>query len=177
MPDRGRSALVNSASCLFLPLRPRPRPHSTARSPAGPRLITAFLLAYGAAGILGNFLAGAWVRRDLRATFTAAASLLAAATLLLPLIGTGKVGAFVLLLVWGAAYGAVPVCSQTWFVTAAPRAPEAASVVFTSSFQATFAFGALAGGAVVDTASTTVVMVFGGITAVLAAVTVVRSVR
>ncbi|MEV0116556.1 MFS transporter [Streptomyces sp. NPDC050844] len=136
---------------------------------AGPRLITLFLLAYGVAGILGNFLAGAWVRRELRATFTVAASLLAAATLLLPVLGTGRVGAFALLLVWGVAYGAVPVCSQTWFVTAAPRAPEAASVLFTSSFQATFAFGALAGGAVVDAWSTTVVMVLGGIAAVLAA--------
>ncbi|GAA3105749.1 MFS transporter [Streptomyces rectiviolaceus] len=135
----------------------------------GPRTITAFLLAYGAAGILGNFLAGAWVRRELRVTFTVAACLLATATLLLPVLGTGSAGALVLLLVWGVAYGAVPVCSQRWFVTAAPGAPEAASVLFTSSFQATFAFGALAGGAVVDAASTTVVMVLGGIAAVLAA--------
>lgn len=136
---------------------------------AGPRLITAYLLAYGAAGIAGNFLAGAWVRRKLHVTFTAAACLLAAATLLLPVLGTGEAGALVLLLAWGVAYGAVPVCSQTWFVTAAPGAPEAASVVFTSSFQATFALGALAGGTVVDATSTTVVMVLGGVVALLAA--------
>jgi len=30
----------------------------------------------------------------------------------------------------------VPVCSQTWFARAAPDAPEAAAVLFTSSFQA-----------------------------------------
>lgn len=136
---------------------------------AGPRLITVFLLAYGAAGIVGNFLAGEWARRELRVTFTAAACLLATATLLLPVLGRGQTGALVLLLVWGVAYGAVPVCSQTWFVTAAPQAPEAASVLFTSSFQATFAFGALAGGAVVDATSTTVVMVCGGLAAALAA--------
>ncbi|MGW6063131.1 MFS transporter [Streptomyces sp. NPDC055189] len=136
---------------------------------AGPRSITVFLLAYGVAGIAGNFLAGAWVRRELRRTFTLAASLVAAATLLLPVLGTGRPGALVLLLIWGAAYGAVPVCSQTWFVTAAPAAPEAASVLFTSSFQATFALGALAGGTVVDATSTTVVMVLGGTVAVLAA--------
>ncbi|MGW5863180.1 MFS transporter [Streptomyces sp. NPDC055239] len=137
---------------------------------AGPRSITVFLLAYGVAGIVGNFLAGAWARRSLRPTFTVAACLLAAATLLLPVLGTGRPGALVLLLIWGAAYGAVPVCSQTWFVTAAPGAPEAASVLFTSSFQATFALGALAGGTVVDATSTTVVMALGGIVAVLAAV-------
>ncbi|WP_409060420.1 MFS transporter [Streptomyces sp. SYP-A7185] len=135
---------------------------------ASPRAITLFLLAYGVAGILGNFLAGARVERMPRATFAAAAGLVAAATLLLPVLGTGHAGALVLLLVWGVAYGAVPVCSQTWFVGAAPHAPEAASVLFTSSFQATFSFGALAGGAVVDASSTTVVMTLGGVAAAFA---------
>ncbi|MGW0905693.1 MFS transporter [Streptomyces sp. NPDC002853] len=140
---------------------------------AGPRAITLFLLAYGVAGILGNFLAGAWVRRAPRGTFAAAAGLIAAVTLLLPVLGAaGYGGALGLLVVWGVAYGAVPVCSQTWFVDAAPRAPEAASVLFTSSFQATFAFGALGGGVVVDAASVTVVMAVGGGVAVLAALLV-----
>lgn len=139
---------------------------------AGPELITAFLLAYGAAGIAGNFVAGTGARRAPRATFIAAAGMLAAATLLLPVIGTAKPGAIVLLVVWGLAYGAVPVCSQTWFVTSAPHAPEAASVLFTSSFQATISLGALAGGVVVDTASTSAVMVLGGLTAMLMIVTV-----
>ncbi|MEV5977363.1 MFS transporter [Streptomyces sp. NPDC052114] len=136
---------------------------------AGPGLVTGFLLAYGGAGVVGNFLGGAWVRRALRTTFAVAAALLASATLLLPLLGTSRSAALVLLLVWGLAYGAVPVCSQTWFATAAPGAPEAASVLFTSSFQATMAVGALAGGTVVDATSVSVVMVLGGIAAVLAA--------
>lgn len=140
---------------------------------AGPGLITAFLLAYGTAGIVGNFLAGAWVRRALRTTFALAAALIATAALLLPLLGTSRPGALALLLVWGLAYGAVPVCSATWFATAAPHAPEAASVLFTSSFQATLSLGALAGGAVVDAASVSVVMVAGGTAAVLAATAVV----
>ncbi|MWA14481.1 MFS transporter [Streptomyces sp. BA2] len=139
--------------------------------------ITGFLLAYGAAGILGNFLAGPWVRRAPRGTFATAAGLIGAVTLLLPALGTGKAGALVLLVVWGVAYGAVPVCSQTWFVTAAPHAPEAASVLFTSSFQATFSFGALAGGVVVDTASATTVMAVGGGVAMLAALMVAGAAR
>ncbi|MFC8130141.1 MFS transporter [Streptomyces sp. NPDC057302] len=144
---------------------------------AGPRLITVFLLAYGAAGIAGNFLAGAWAPRELRGTFATAACLLATATLLLPVLGTGKPGALVLLLAWGVAYGAVPVCSQRWFVTAAPGTPEAASVLFTSSFQATLSFGALAGGVVVDAGSTTVVMTLGGIVGTLAVAVVLRPPR
>lgn len=145
---------------------------------ASPRAITLFLLAYGVAGILGNFLAGTWVRRAPRGTFAAAAGLIAGATLLLPVLGTGYIGALVLLVVWGVAYGAVPVCSQTWFVNAAPRAPEAAAVLFTSSFQATFACGALGGGVVVDaTSSAAVVMAVGGGVAVLAALMVAGAAR
>lgn len=135
---------------------------------AGPGLITVYLLAYGVAGIVGNFLAGAWVRRALRGTFAVATGLLATATSLLPLLGTSRSGVLVLLLAWGLAYGAVPVCSQAWFVSASPHAQEAASVLFTSSFQATMALGALAGGAVVDAVSTTAVMLCGGIAAALA---------
>ncbi|MFH8989659.1 MFS transporter [Streptomyces sp. NPDC017940] len=134
----------------------------------GPDLVTVFLLAYGAAGIAGNFVGGAAVARRPRAGFVTAAGLIACATLLLPVLGDRPVGAVVLLVVWGIAYGAVPVCSQAWFAAALPRAPEAASVLFTASFQATLSLGALAGGAVLDRTSSSTVMVLGGLTAVLA---------
>lgn len=152
-------------------------PFLTEVTHAGPRHISALLLAYGAAGVVGNFLGGAWVRRGLGPAFAVAAGLLATATLLLAPLGTGGTGALVLLLVWGLAYGAVPVCSQTWFANAAPNAPEAASVLFTSSFQATLSLGALAGGVVVDAASVSVVMVLGGCTAVLAVVVIAATSR
>ncbi|MFI0447987.1 MFS transporter [Actinomadura sp. 6N118] len=131
-------------------------------------LVGAFLLAYGVAGIAGNFVAGAAIPRSLRSTFAGSACALAAATLLLPVAGAWSLG---LLVVWGLAYGAVPVCSQTWFTRSAPQAQEAAMVVFTSSFQATLSFGALLGGVVVDATSTSTVMVLGGLLAVLAAAT------
>ncbi|WP_093891239.1 MFS transporter [Streptosporangium canum] len=136
-----------------------------------PGLITTFLLVYGVAGIAGNFIAGATVTRNLRATFIVGGCMLAGATLLLPVLGRGHAGAIVLLIVWGLAYGAVPVCSQTWFVTSAPHATEAASILFTSSFQATIALGALLGGVVVDAASPSAVMVLGGAVAVLMVLT------
>ncbi|MFD9907773.1 MFS transporter, partial [Streptomyces sp. NPDC059063] len=134
---------------------------------AGPGLTTVFLLVYGAAGIAGTFLGGALVADRPRAAFAGAAGLIAGAALLLPVVGRSAVGAVALLVVWGIAYGAVPVCSQTWFVRAAPGAPEAASVLFTASFQATFALGALTGGAVLDRTSPSTVMVLGGLTAAL----------
>ncbi|MEU1467424.1 MFS transporter [Streptomyces sp. NPDC005761] len=137
---------------------------------AGPGMITGFLLAYGAAGVVGNFLGGALVTRRPHLAFVAAAATIAAATALLPVLGRSGAGALALLVLWGLGYGAVPVCSQTWFARAAPRAPEAASVLFTASFQATIAAGALAGGHVVDHASLRAVMWLGAATAALVVV-------
>ncbi|MFI9050409.1 MFS transporter [Streptomyces sp. NPDC053427] len=141
---------------------------------AGPGSVTVFLLVYGAAGVLGNFLGGAALTRYPRATFGAAAGALAGATLLLPVFGRWEGGAIALLIVWGAAYGAVPVSSQTWFARSAPHAPEAAAVLFTASFQATISLGALVGGVVVDHTAPSAVMLLGGVTAALAALTVWR---
>ncbi|MEQ4716609.1 MFS transporter [Nonomuraea sp. B19D2] len=134
-----------------------------------PAAVSAVLLMYGIAGIAGNFLAGKATATRLRGAFVTCGCLIAATTLLLPSAGGTTVGAVVLLMVWGLAYGAVPVCSQASFITAAPHAPEAATVVFTSSFQATFALGAFLGGRVVDAFSVSTVMICGGLTALLMA--------
>ncbi len=128
-------------------------------------LITTFLLLYGAAGILGNFLGGAWVARYPRTVFGLAAALIAAVTLLLPALGPWETGAVMMLIGWGFAYGAVPVASQTWFSKAAPHAPEAASVLFTATFQATISIGALVGGVILDRTSPSALMLLGGCTA------------
>lgn len=137
--------------------------------------VTAFLLLYGAAGILGNFLGGAWAPRHPRAVLGAAAALIAASTLLLPPLGHGETGAVLSLLTWGIAYGAVPVASRTCFAEGAPDTPEAASVLFTASFQATLSLGALTGGAALDRTSAPTVMLLGGCTAALASLATAAS--
>ncbi|MFI6999856.1 MFS transporter [Nocardia sp. NPDC050175] len=139
----------------------------------GPGMITLLLLIYGVAGILGNFLGGAAITRRPRATLGCAAAMMAIATLSLPVLGRWEAGALVLLIIWGIGYGAVPVSTQAWFAKAVPNAPEAASVLFTAAFQATFALGALTGGLVVDRGSPATVMLLGGLTAALAIVAVV----
>ncbi|MFB6889029.1 MFS transporter [Kitasatospora sp. NPDC056327] len=139
---------------------------------AGAGLVTVLLLVYGAAGIAGNFLGGALAARHPRTGLGGAAALLGCATLLLPVLGGSTAGAAALLIVWGVAYGAVPVASSTWFARAAPGEPEAASVLFTASFQATVSLGALVGGSVVDRTSPSAVMTLGGLTAALATLAV-----
>ncbi|MFE9508514.1 MFS transporter [Streptomyces anthocyanicus] len=130
-------------------------------------LITVYLLVYGVAGIAGNFLGGSAVARYPIGTFAAAALMIAGATVLLPVLGKEDLGAVALLVLWGVAYGAVPVCSQTWFAKASPDSPEASSVLFTASFQATISIGALVGGVVVDHSSPSTVMTLAGTAAAL----------
>ncbi len=132
-----------------------------------PGTISAFLLVYGAAGMAGNFLAGWGIARSLPRTFLTCGSLLALVLVLLPILGASNGPALGLLVVWGLAYGAVPVCSQSWFVASAPDTPEAATVLFTSSFQLTICVGALVGGLIVDAASTSAVMGIGAAPAIV----------
>jgi predicted MFS family arabinose efflux permease len=127
--------------------------------------ISVLLLVYGAAGLVGNLIAGVTIAKNLRATFAAAACLIAIATVALPFAGTGVAAVVGLLILWGVAYGAVPACSQSWLARASGGADEAATVLFTSSFQATISIAALLGGFVVDGASLTTVMLLGGATA------------
>jgi predicted MFS family arabinose efflux permease len=132
-----------------------------------PELIGLLLLIYGGAGLVGNLVAGTAAARNLTATFATCAGLIAVATLLMPVVGRSTAGALVLLVVWGLGYGGVPVCSMGMFAKAAPQSREAATVLFTSSFQAVLSFGALIGGLVVDRWSVSAAMVAGGACAAL----------
>lgn len=139
-----------------------------------PELLSGLLLVYGVAGLVGNLVAGSIAGRYLRATFLGCASLIAAATLLLPVLGRGTAGALILLVMWGLGYGGVPVCSMSWFARAVPQGREAATVLFTSSFQAMLSAGALLGGLVVDAWSVSTAMVCGGLCAVFTTAVLLR---
>ncbi|MFB8000703.1 MFS transporter [Nocardia sp. NPDC056000] len=128
--------------------------------------VTALLLIYGIAGIAGNFLGGNLVGRSPRAALGAAATLMAAALLLLPVFGHREFAAAALLTVWGIGYGGIPVILQTWFAAAVPDHAEVSSTLFTASFQATFCAGALAGGLLLDRTSPSTVLVCGGAIAI-----------
>ncbi|MFI7065594.1 MFS transporter [Kribbella sp. NPDC050124] len=139
-----------------------------------PELLSALLLVYGVAGLVGNLIAGSTAGRHLHTTFLTCAGLIAAVTLLLPVLGRSTAGALILLVVWGLGYGGIPVCSMSLFANALPQTREAATVLFTSSFQATLSAGALLGGLVVDAWSVSVAMVCGGLCALLACTVLLR---
>lgn len=138
-------------------------------SGAGASTIAALLLVYGVAGIVGNFAGGAVAARSPRTALLTVGGVLAAAVALVPLVGTSVPTATALLVVWGLAYGAASVSTQTWLLTAAPDAGESASSLFVGVFNGAIALGAFSGGLVTDGSGPAAVMWLG---AALAATTV-----
>jgi predicted MFS family arabinose efflux permease len=115
----------------------------------GPDTVTLALLVFGVAGIAGNFVAGATLSRSVIGTIGSAKIVLAAAVVLLPLLVHSTVGVFVLLLVWGFVWGALPLGMQTWMSTASPGGSETGLALFVTTIQLAIAAGSVLGGVAV----------------------------
>ena len=135
-------------------------------------LVGPLLLGFGAAGIVGNFVAGAAVARRLHRTVLVIVLALALVLALHPLLGGTPAGGIALLLLWGLAYGGVSVSLQSWMIAAAPRAVEAATALWVSVFNLAIGLGALVGGLVVDRAALAGVLWLAAALFLLAAVAV-----
>ena len=143
-------------------------------SGVGDGMVGALLLAFGVAGVCGNFVAGALAARWLPQTAAGIPVVLALAMVLLALAGTSVISAGVLMVLWGLGYGAVPVTFQTWILDAAPDANEAASSLYVATFNLSIALGALLGGWAVDGVATTSVLWIGAALALLALLVTTR---
>lgn len=112
--------------------------------------MSALLLAYGIAGIAGNFLAGIIAARRTVPSLAAIAMGLLLAPVLFLSVGDSPTGGGAVLLVWGLAYGGVSVGLMTWMMQAAPRAVEIATALYVGIFNIGIALGSWAGGQLVD---------------------------
>jgi predicted MFS family arabinose efflux permease len=128
---------------------------------AGPALVSTALLVYGAAGVLGNFAAGARAARNPQPVLITLAALMALATAALPLIGLPLPA----LVVWGLGYGGVGVTLQLWIMR--EGGGELGTALFVAAFNASIALGSFAGGRIVDGVSISAVM---GVAAALSVV-------
>jgi predicted MFS family arabinose efflux permease len=141
----------------------------------GAGYISSLLLAFGAAGIAGNFIGGAAAGRNLRGTIGTVITLLAASIVLLPYTGMNVAATSALILCWGLAFGAVPIVLQLWVFKAAPEAMEGGAALLTSTFQVFIALGSVLGGQVVDQLGVPAVMWCGGGVSALAIIVVLMS--
>lgn len=145
------------------------------KAAVSPGFLSGLLLAYGVAGIAGNFIGGAVAGRYLRITLTSVIVMLAGAVLLLPVVAASAMGVTVLLVAWGLAFGALPIALQLWVFKAAPEAMEGGAALLVSTFQIFIALGSVLGGRVVDGWGTAAVMWSGGAIALSALAVVALS--
>ena len=106
--------------------------------------LSALLLGYGAAGLVGNAIVGRFVDRrpgPLLITLTGLMAL--ALTVLVPVLGA--VPTVLAALVWGGTFTAIPVVLQSAILRVAPQARDAASAVYVVAFQVGIGGGALLG--------------------------------
>jgi predicted MFS family arabinose efflux permease len=109
------------------------------------------LLAFGAAGIIGNLVAGSATDHRPRLAATAVLTTLLASLVALAIIGPGApVATIIAMVCWGAAFTALPVCLQSAVLRVAPDHPDTASAIYVVAFQIGIGGGALAGALLVD---------------------------
>ncbi|MFB7719392.1 MFS transporter [Nocardia sp. NPDC056100] len=138
-------------------------------------LLGPVLLAFGIAGIIGNFTTGVATGHDVRATIITISVALASVLILVALIGGSPVTGVILMIVWGLSFGGIPVGVQTWILRAAPHTAEAATALNTAVFNLAIALGALFGGVVADAVTSTAVLWFGAALSALASVAVLTT--
>jgi predicted MFS family arabinose efflux permease len=111
-----------------------------------PAIITIALLAFGVAGIAGNFVAGVTLSRSVTGTLAVTKVVLALAVVALPLLAWSLPGVLVLLVIWGFVWGALPLGLQTWMSQAAPAVSDGSLALFVSTIQIAISLGSVVGG-------------------------------
>lgn len=115
-----------------------------------PGVISWTLLGFGLTGFLANFIASRFVNR-LRLTLTVALIMFAVS---LAVLANAQVDWMLItaVLVWGAAWGAAPLCLNIANRDASGHEIEAGSAMFTFTAQVSIAAGSAVGGVIVDAA-------------------------
>jgi predicted MFS family arabinose efflux permease len=135
-------------------------------------LIGPLLLAYGVAGVAGNFFLGGRASRHLHRTLIVATSVIVTALTLTALAAGLPALAITLLVAWGLGYGAISVSLQVWMLTAALHATDAATSLFVAVFNLSIALGAVIGAVAVDGIGTVAALWVGALLIGIAAVAV-----
>jgi predicted MFS family arabinose efflux permease len=124
--------------------------------------ITSVLLGFGFVGFVANLAISTAVTRHLQASLFAMVAILLVALVTLPLVHASPAAVAVMVLAWGVAFGAIPLCLSIWLQLSSPDLPEAGSALFVSIVQVAIALGSFTGGVVVDAVGISATLWLGG---------------
>ncbi|MGY2397672.1 MFS transporter [Pseudomonas sp. SDO5271_S396] len=119
--------------------------------------ISRLLLVYGGAGVVANFVVGPFAGKSLKTCLVLVTALMAAG---LVALGLALVSFMIILAIWGAAYGAIPVLLQTSVFKGAALiegGADAATSINVAVFNAAIGLGALIGGLIINGAGVSLI--------------------
>ncbi|WAT02424.1 MFS transporter [Rouxiella chamberiensis] len=135
--------------------------------------ISLLLMGYGIAGLAGTFLTEITVREfGVKRAFLGNILMLALSVLIASQLSSNVAAASTLVVIWGLAFGALPVCLNIWIYQASPALFESGSALMVSVFQIALACGAFFGGMLADTQGTSAAFILGGVLALLAGLSI-----
>lgn len=138
--------------------------------------ISLLLMGYGVAGLIGTLTTEFTVREfGVKRAFMLNMLLLSISVLVLSLFHVPLPLASALVILWGLAFGALPVCLNIWTYQASPALFETGSALLVCVFQTSLALGALFGGVLADNAGVSSAFLLGGLMTLLAALTIFLS--
>jgi predicted MFS family arabinose efflux permease len=136
--------------------------------------ITLLLFGFGLIGFFSNALMSMAVSNHLKKSVAVMILLLLAALSSMLLIEHSPIGESAGMLLWGVAFGALPLCFSVWIQRGTADLPEAGSAMFVSIIQVAIAAGSLVGGTIVDRAGVQADFTLGLGLAVLGLITLQR---
>ncbi len=139
-------------------------------------LVSVVLLVMGAAGVAGNFGAGAFLTRttSVRGSLCSLIGLLAAALVLTILTREWVAVAVIGLLIWAVGYAAIPIGLQTTVFRVAPGYRESATALYSTTFNLSIGLGALVGALAIERAGALAPTIVGAVGATLALIVASR---
>ncbi|MGF6986294.1 putative MFS family arabinose efflux permease [Paraburkholderia atlantica] len=114
--------------------------------------ITLLLFGFGLIGFFSNALASMVISDHLKKSVAAMVLLLLGAMSSMLLLEHSPIGETAGMLLWGIAFGALPLCFSVWIQRSTTDLPEAGSAMFVSIIQVAIAAGSAVGGTIVDRA-------------------------
>jgi predicted MFS family arabinose efflux permease len=145
------------------------RPAAQSLSGIGNGGIALLLLVFGATGILGTVLSGPLADRAPRVGLFGFPAALGVGMLLMNLTGASIGGLFLAAAVWGLGFGGVPTTILSWGARTQPTRLEQIGGLIVMVCNVGIAVGASFGGLLLDSASASTPLVFGGVASIVGA--------